>query len=69
VPLLWDDVEIGEMKNDAGVNENEIDEISKRFLVKKNILFVDPLSKTIKAQSRLNLLAVRDVMMNVGDET
>lgn len=69
MPLLWDDVEIGEMKNDAGVNENEIDEISKRFLVKKNILFVDPLSKTIKAQSRLNLLAVRDVMMNVGDET
>ena len=44
------------------IGMNEVDEVSKRYLVKQNILFVDPLSKTIKPQSKLNLLAVRDVM-------
>lgn len=32
------------------------------FLVKQNILFLDPVRRTIKPQSRLNLLAVREVM-------
>jgi len=44
------------------INMNEVDEISKAFLVKKNILFVDPLRKMIKPQSRLDLLAVREVI-------
>ena len=44
------------------VGADEIDEISKRYLVKENILFVDPLTKMIKPQSQLDLLAVRDVM-------
>ena len=44
------------------IDINEVDEISKAFLVKKNILFVDPLKKMIKTQSRLNLLAIREVM-------
>ncbi len=41
---------------------NEVDEISKTFLVKKNILFVDPLRKLIAPQSKLNLLAIREVI-------
>jgi hypothetical protein len=41
---------------------NEVDEISKEFLVKKNILFVDPLRKMILPQSRLDLLAIREVI-------
>jgi len=44
------------------IGMNEVDEISKTFLVKKNVLFVDPLTKMIKPQSRLDLLAIRDVM-------
>jgi len=44
---------------------NEVDEISKAFLVKKNILFVDPLRKMIKPQSRLDLLAIREVIADV----
>nr|QNO46607.1 putative ATP-binding protein [Methanosarcinales archaeon ANME-2c ERB4] len=44
------------------VGADEIDEISKRYLVKENILFVDPLTKMIKPQSQLDLLAIRDVM-------
>ena len=34
------------------------------FLVKQNILFLDPVKRTIKPQSRLNLLAIREVMKN-----
>jgi hypothetical protein len=44
------------------IDMNEVDEISKEFLVKKNILFVDPLKKMILPQSRLELLAIREVM-------
>ena len=47
------------------IKMGEVDEISKRYFVKENILFVDPLYKIIKPQSRLNLLAIRDVMENV----
>jgi len=32
------------------------------FLVKQNILFLDPVRRTIKPQSQLNLLAIREVM-------
>ncbi|PXF62221.1 MAG: ATP-binding protein [Candidatus Methanogaster sp.] len=39
-----------------------IDEISKRYLVKNNILFIDPDMGIIKPQSRLDLLAIREVM-------
>jgi AAA+ ATPase superfamily predicted ATPase len=47
------------------IGMNEVDEVSKRYLVKQNILFVDPLYKAIKPQSKLNLLAIRDVMKDV----
>ena len=39
-----------------------IDEISKHYLVRNNILFIDPDRGIIKPQSRLNLLAIREVM-------
>ncbi len=35
------------------------------FLVKQNVLFLDPINRTIKPQSRLNLLAIREVMKDV----
>lgn len=44
------------------VGADEIDEISKRYLVKENILFVDPLTKMIKPQSHLDLLAIQEVV-------
>ena len=44
------------------INMGKVDEISTTFLVKKNILFVDPLTMAMKPQSRLNLLAMREVM-------
>ena len=44
------------------VGMNEVDEVSKRYLVKNNILFVDPLRKMMKPQSKLNLRAIREVM-------
>jgi len=34
------------------------------FLVKQNILFLDPVERTIKPQSRLNLSAIREVVKN-----
>lgn len=40
----------------------EIGEISKRYLVKGNILFADPLTRMIKPQSQLDLVAIRDVV-------
>ena len=47
------------------IDMNEVDEISKAFLVKKNVLFVDPLRKMIKPQSRLELLAIREVLKDM----
>ena len=44
------------------VGADEIDEISKGYLVKENILFVDPLTKMVKPQSQFDLLAMRDVV-------
>jgi len=41
-----------------------IDEISKHYLVKNNILFLDPGTGIIKPQSRLDLLAIREVMQD-----
>ena len=41
-----------------------IDEISKHYLVRNNILFLDPDRGIIKPQSRLNLLAIREVVRN-----
>jgi hypothetical protein len=35
------------------------------YLVRENILFVDSVRRIIKPQSRLNLLAIREVIKNV----
>jgi len=47
---------------DDAVGVDGIDEISKRYLVKENILFVDLLTNMIKPQSQLDLLVIRDVV-------
>lgn len=44
------------------IGMNEVDEISKRYLVKENVLFVDLLTTMMRPQSRMNLLAVREMM-------
>ncbi len=36
-----------------------------KFLVGKNIIFADSMNKELRAQSKLNLLAVREVMKDV----
>ena len=41
---------------------NDLDEVSKRYLMDRNILFVDPLRKGIRPQSQLDLLAIREVL-------
>ncbi|CAD7773187.1 MAG: putative ATP-binding protein [Candidatus Methanoperedenaceae archaeon GB50] len=46
--------------DDAGLNRP-----AKHFLIKDNILFLDPHTGIIKSQSRLDLLAIREVMKNV----
>jgi len=42
-----------------------IDEISKRYLVRNNILFLDPDRGIVKPQSWLDMLAIREVMKDV----
>jgi len=37
----------------------------KHFMIKKNILFLDPKEGTVRPQSRLDLLAIREVMKDV----
>ncbi len=39
-----------------------LDEVSKRYRIKRNILFVELLRKKIRSQSRLDLLAIREVI-------
>jgi AAA+ ATPase superfamily predicted ATPase len=46
--------------DDVGLNRP-----AKHFLIKDNILFLDPHTGIIKPQSRLNLLAIREVMKDV----
>ncbi len=58
---------IAEFKNFEREEMVEYDRMSgeKIFLVGRNVLFVDPTQRTIKPQSRLNLLAIREVMSSV----
>ena len=44
----------------------ELHRPAKHFLVKKNILFVDSMSGEVRPQSRLGLLAIRDVVCERG---
>ena len=54
---------------DVAKNEilsDTIDEITKRFLIRENILFFDPLKAILKPQSKLDLLAIRKVLEVIG---
>jgi len=44
------------------IDNDEIDEISKRYLVKLNILFADPVRGKIKTQSKIDLIAIRNIL-------
>ena len=44
------------------IDDEGLDRPAKHFLVKDNILFLDPDIGIIKPQSQLNLLAIREVM-------
>ncbi|RLB66907.1 MAG: ATP-binding protein, partial [Deltaproteobacteria bacterium] len=57
---------IGEFKNFEEEELVQYDKVNKEkiFLVERNILFIDPTQRTIKPQSRLNLLAIREVVRN-----
>jgi hypothetical protein len=51
------------------INTMEVDEITKTYLVKKNLLFVDPVNDIIKPQSKIDLLAIRKILgeLNTAD--
>ena len=57
---------IDEFKNFEKEELVQYDKVNKEkiFLVERNVLFIDPTQRTIKPQSRLNLLAVREVVRN-----
>ncbi len=58
---------IEEFKNFEQEEILQYDRINKEkiFLVGRNVFFIDPTQRTIKPQSRLNLLAIREVMKSV----
>jgi hypothetical protein len=55
---------IDEFKNFEKDELVQYDKVNKEkiFLVERNVLFIDPTQRTIKPQSRLNLLAIREVI-------
>jgi len=55
---------IQELKNFEKEEMMGYDRVNKEkiFLVGRNVLFIDPTQRTIKPQSRLNLLAIREVI-------
>ncbi len=44
------------------ISTSEIDEVVKMYLVKNNILFAECANETIKSQSKLDLLAIREIL-------
>ncbi|RZN34967.1 MAG: hypothetical protein EF813_09405 [Methanosarcinales archaeon] len=45
------------------VGADEMDEISKRYLVKERIFFVDLLTRMVTSQSQFDLFVMRDVVV------
>jgi len=43
------------------IDDEELDEVTKFYLVSNNVLFADPAKSVIKPQSRLDLLAIRTI--------
>ncbi len=57
------------MFKDAEVARAEdVDEVTKRYLIENNILFMNPIDGSIKPQSRLDLLAIRRVLSDIERE-
>ena len=54
-----------EFKDKDTIPLDALDEITKHYLIKINILFLDPLHAIIKPQSRLDLLAIRKILENL----
>ncbi len=48
-------------ETEAEVRYERLDE-TKIFLVKRNVLFVDPTTRTIRPQSKQDLLAIREIL-------
>ncbi len=46
-------------------NSDEINETAKRYLVSKNILFADCVKDYVKQQSRINLIAIREILKEI----
>jgi len=53
---------LSKFKEKHYINTMEADEITKTYLVKKNLLFVDPVKNIIKPQSKIDLVAVREIL-------
>jgi len=47
------------------IDDEGLNRPAKHFLIKDNVLFLDPHTGVIKPQSRINLVAIREVMKNV----
>ena len=47
------------------ISAGEIDEVIKMYLVKNNILFAECANETIKPQSKLDLLAIREILKEI----
>ena len=53
---------LSEFKDKDFLSFDAIDEITKHYLIKINLLFLDPLHSIIKPQSRLDLLVIRRIL-------
>jgi len=58
---------LNKFKDREEIRPDEIDEISERVFVGTNILFVDSMRKIVKHQSRINLLAIREILKEIRD--
>jgi AAA+ ATPase superfamily predicted ATPase len=66
--IVLDDAHIlkslGEFKDRDYLKASELSKSVKLGLIKANILFLDPVKQIIKPQSKLDLLAIREVLKN-----
>ena len=53
-------------KEKEEVSKKEVDPVYRNYLVQENILFYNPLTGTVRPQSRLLWRAIREVMSNEG---
>ena len=48
------------------IKSEDVDEITKHYLIKNNVLFMNPIENVVKPQSRLDLLAIKRVLDDLG---